>query len=80
MPMILVACDTSNPMQFGGKFAPGLGERGRPSETVEALRGSALDLDLPTTFAALSERHGRTLLGAPPAHSDSDGAIDVRLG
>jgi len=40
-------------MQFGGKVAPGLGDRGRPSETVEALRGSACDLDLPRDIAEL---------------------------
>jgi hypothetical protein len=55
MLMILVGCDTGNPMQFEGKVAPGLGERGRPSETLEALRGSALDLDLPATWAQLVE-------------------------
>jgi hypothetical protein len=42
-------------MHFDGKVAPGLGERGRPSETVEALRGSALDLDLPTTWQQVTE-------------------------
>jgi hypothetical protein len=43
-------------MEFEGKLAPGLGERGRPSETIEALRGSPLTLELPATWAQLMAR------------------------